>query len=239
MCESRRRTSRPHRSLIFFVIILLSARVDAGDDYFVRAKAFLRAIYPELKSKNLRVTVFDDASFASEGGLTTFSIGLEERIQDRLSNKESLRPCVSAFFSFPNSSDDRIFKLAVSGPFVNESKTEGVRQLIDSHPEWSDSQVIQALEEKQPQYGPGSKEALLETVPLRALEPFLGKVRVLSTEFELRSHAQLEEKLPSAELQWVIHVEGRMPGRKPLMYYLAVEPFGGKLVLLGRTPPKF
>jgi len=184
MCRSHQRIKRRHRALQCFLIILLFARADAiGQDDFYKAKAFLKAVYPELKNKNLRVTAWDDASFDSEKGMTTFTIGLEERVEDRLNNKASFKPCLGAFFSFPVAKDDRVFKLSVSGPFVNESKLDDTKKLIDAHPEWSDSRVIQALNDAGAEYGPDRKAALLERIPLHQLEPFLANSEFFQSNF--------------------------------------------------------
>jgi hypothetical protein len=48
---------------------------------------------------------------------------------------------------------------------------------------------------------------------------------------------ELEEKRPAADLRWVVRVEANKPGLQVAKYYLAFEPFEGKLILLGKDSP--
>jgi hypothetical protein len=71
-------------------------------------------------------------------------------------------------------------------------------------------------------------------IPTKDLEPFLGKLEILSVDFGVRYKAQFEAGLPAADLTWSVHVNARMPGHKDLPYGLTLEPFAGKLVGLIR-----
>jgi hypothetical protein len=227
MRASRHRNN--NKSLVWrclLAALLLAGAISDGQTDFLRAKAFLKAAYPELKGKNLRVTVWDDASFDSDGGMTTFSIGLEKRIEDRPNNRTSFAPCLGAFFSFPVASDDRVFQLSVNGPCVNENKLEDTRKLVDAHTEWSDSQVIQALKDAGAEYGPDRKTAFLNLIHLHALEPSVGKLSLVSVDFQLRDKTQLEENLPAADLQWLIRAKARMPDEKHCSTTWCSNPLG-------------
>jgi hypothetical protein len=72
---------------------------------------------------------------------------------------------------------------------------------------------------------------------LKELELLLGNIRILSASFELRDKTQMEEKLPSVNLSWTIILTAHVQGKKDLKYFISLEPFDGKITLLGRTVP--
>lgn len=223
--------------LITVLLLINPVRAFSQCNY-AAAKAILKALYPEIADRNFVITVRDTASLDDERGMTDFSIALQERtFRDAAKTEVSLKDYLGAKFFFPAYKDGRVYQLSVGGPFVNESKLEGLRKLVDSHREWSDEQVVSALETAGARLGPSEKEAFSATLPLKLLEPFLGKLTVLSVDFRLRDRSEMKNDAPAAELYWAVYVEARYPGRKLLRYYLAFEPFEGRLISLGRTPP--
>jgi hypothetical protein len=113
---------------------------------------------------------------------------------------------------------------------LNSGKHSDLRGLIESHPEWTAAQALQALKEARPLYGPGEQEALMKVVPWTVLERRLGKLTVQSVQFDTMLRAEKILETPAVVFyQWHVVVQGQRPGQAAVNYVLHFEPFGGKL----------
>jgi hypothetical protein len=68
-------------------------------------------------------------------------------------------------------------------------------------------------------------------MPIGALEPFIGRLRIESAEFFLR-HKQSPRSL--AELYWEIDGTSILPDGEEAHWSLILEPFAGRLLSLSR-----
>ena len=97
-------------------------------------------------------------------------------------------------FAFPSDdSDARIFAFSASGPAANTDKLKGAANQIDSHPEWSDSEVSKVLSDSGAQFGPADEKRLLDNLPVQGLRLLLGEYHVQSARFTIRDAGQMRE----------------------------------------------
>jgi hypothetical protein len=143
-----------------------------------------------------------------------------------------LDPELIASFGFDK--DGRIESVTIHGDaLANDKKDKQISELVNTHRNWSDAQVVRALKEAGAKYGPEDKDSFLASLPLKDLEEFLGKLTIKSAEFQLR-HDQPGGPIP--ELWWTVEAESRSTGGKTQIFTLILEPFAGKLNHIIRAP---
>jgi hypothetical protein len=129
----------------------------------------------------------------------------------------------------------RVQQVLTTPESAHEQKLTAFRNLVESHPEWSDEHAISALKQAGARFGPDDKDAFLRTLPLDKMERFLGHLKVTSVEF---SHLQsgVEHYRTLGRLDWSVHVEAQFSDGTSSDYQLVFEPFQGKLTMLSREP---
>jgi hypothetical protein len=136
-----------------------------------------------------------------------------------------LDPELIASFDFDK--DGRIESVTIHGDaLANEKKYRQISELVNTHRNWSDAQVVRALKETGAKCGPGDKDSFLASLPLKDLEEFLGKLTIKSADFQLR-HDQPGGPIP--ELWWTVEAESRSTGGNTQIFTLTFEPFAEKL----------
>ncbi len=202
------------------------------------AKQSLTQLFPELKGKNLPLTIEDGSLLDHPSSPGDFIINVYQAHSHLQPQKNCPSPIISVRFAFPvDTADDRIFTISAGGPFVNTDKLENLAHLVDSHPEWSDRDVERAIADAGAQFGPGAKDEVLRSLPTSALKLLLGEIQITSIEFTARNEQQLTERLPSAILLWHVCMISRKSGRADRKYCASFEPFQGKFVSLTKIPP--
>lgn len=181
------------------------------------------------------MTATDQLSFNTPYGLESFVIqlGRSESTSHRAVRCDDASALgLSAAFTFAG--DGSIHQLVVSGPIVHEAENEKLRDLVDSHPDWTREQVMEAFQASGALYGPDKQRALMKELPTSALQILLGNFHVISVDFLVRDEAQMNERLPSAELHWVVKVRAAEQKLRPASYFFIFEPFEGRLSQLGK-----
>jgi hypothetical protein len=234
-------TNHRIRHALAFAMVLALCAASTGatrdDDYVARGMQLLRALYPGLK--HVRVEIDDDHDLDLDNrpreypdAVNPFSISLtEHHPQMRPWDPEYQKrpdPVLGAWFYFDY--DRNLLKfLWVSGPFV-DGRLDKIRKQADENPEWSDARVVEALKAAGAKYGPDDREAFLRALPLKELEPFTGRLEVVSARFDVRFHA-IEGEKPKADLSWAVDAkwhsaDGRYDADRTMIF----EPFDGALM---------
>lgn len=235
---SQSRTNELCMNLLRAVIVsvcLVSAAFCADD--VADAKAAIIGLYPELKGKDLHVGITDGGPLEMPGQLTNFTVVIQQPSHQKLSGGQCPTPVLSVDVTFAvTSTDHQLFLFGAGGPVVNEDRIKRITDEVDSHPEWSDADVLSALSKAGARFGPSAKKELLDQVPIKGLSVLMGDIDVESAEFKIRDASQMREHLPSASLVWVVKVSTRNNNRK-LAYQVMLEPFDGKVTWIERFPP--
>jgi len=206
----------------------------------LRAQQLLRALYPELRNKNYVMSVEASGAFDMDWtSLPVLSVeigpaekGHKEYIADKSGTLRTVQesPVFGAMVALDTYG--RVLDLSARArDILSGEKNEGLRKQVDSHRQWTSSQVGAALKDAGAKFGPDNREALIQAIPREALEPFIGQFQVDTVEFRLR-HEQPSGSL--AELYWEAVAVSQDPGGKPMHWSLLFEPFGGKLTSIIR-----
>lgn len=225
------------RVLSAIIVTVCLVGVAACADGVADAKAAIIGLYPELKGKDLHVAITDGGLLEMPGPLSTFTMVIGRPSPDSPPGAQCPTPLLSADFSFTATSrDHRLFLFGAGGPLVNEERIKRITDEVDSHPEWSDTDVLSALSKAGARFGPSAKKELLDRLPIKGLSVLMGDIDVESAEFKTRDASQMQEHLPSASLIWIVRVSTRNKNRK-LAYQIMLEPFDGKVTFIERFPP--
>ena len=104
----------------------------------------------------------------------------------------------------------------------------GLRKFLDSvNSGMSDAEIIAALKNAGAKYGPNEKVQFEENLPTSRLEPFLGRLSVVSVSFLDLSKVRADQ---SAWPYWTVKVLSKPNGQEELSYVLTFESFEGDLV---------
>lgn len=226
-----------YRLVRITAVVLCCVTCAVGADNIAVAKMVVAKLYPELKGQDLHVAISEGGLLETPGSFSDFTMAIQHPFHEILSKGQCPIPLLSVGFTFSTAgSNERIFHLSAAGPAVNTDRLQQLINEVDSHPEWSDADVLRALAKAGARFGPSAKEELLDELPIEGLKALIGNIKVESVSFKIRDAAQVREHLPSAALLWTIKVLSQSNGQE-LKYYLLLEPFDGKLVSLGRIPP--
>jgi hypothetical protein len=175
------------------------------DDYAARAKEFFRTSYPDLDG-SLRVIV-DWGHLDHRDLMNNFWMELYDlKSNDGTKPSECWcsAPVLRAYFIFdPTTADKELIVVAAGGPIVNGRRDKFAEE-VNRHPEWTDAQVVTALNDAGARFGPDHKAEFLRTLPIAELKPFVGELEVLSAKFYVR-HSGAEGTPPEASLSWTVH----------------------------------
>ena len=125
----------------------------------------------------------------------------------------------------------RIEQVDTSSGGANERKLTILRELVQSHPEWSDAQAIGALKQAGARFGPDEKQSLINSLPLGKAERFLGALKITSVEFNHLPPDRVGSFAATA-LDWTVRAEARFSVGTDAEYVFGFEPFEGKLTFL-------
>ncbi len=204
-------------------------------DQFNTARDVVLQLYPEqLKDRTLHMTAHVDLNLNRSGGLfPEVGLSLTETVRrpNLMTPKEESLGGVVVYFR----QTGQIFRLRASGPLVSSEPNTEIRHRVDEHPEWSDERVMSEIRDAGalllPDDSKSSERALVSR--LMRLTPFLGTIEVREVNFWLRNQAQMDAKLPAAELYWsvafdVLEADGRRRRRKSAIF----EPFSGNITFV-------
>jgi hypothetical protein len=232
---------RSTESKVTFLVLLMGlvavptgvASTNACDS-FCLAKRLLTVLYPQFKGKDAVIAVSGKSSLDVDGPLLVFQTSILLPIPRKSAAATAEPPeainHVTTFFKI-SPDPDGILEMQSVGLDINERKIKKLDELVTSHLEWSDSQVINAIESSGAKYAPSQKEALTSILPLKALEPLVGEVRVESITFQLRTDGHP----PTPLLDWSVRFTATKSG-KSSRYFLLLEPFDGSVSAFSRIP---
>jgi DNA (cytosine-5)-methyltransferase 1 len=203
-------------------------------------RKFLRALYPELADKQYAMCASTFAQFDQGWPFIPFldvTVGRGSCDPSKdgsfgVPQDTELRKVLSGRFEF-DANGLLVDVFVQSDSLLSRTDNERIRKVVDMHQDWSDQQVADALKSAGAKFGPDDRKALTEKIPVNALEPFIGKFQIESSEFRLR-HKQ--EPTSLAELYWTVDGESTVSDGRKLHWSLILEPFEGRLTSLLGNP---
>jgi hypothetical protein len=238
MSESRPKSTR---SKVIFIFLLFGlAAVPTGlaspnaCDSFCVAKRLLTIFYPQFMGKDAEVILSAKSSFEADGSLSVFQTSISLPIPRKqgvaIADRVKTVDHVTSLFTI-SADPDEILQMQSFGMDINDVRIKKLGELVSSHPGWSDSQVISAIESSGAKYPPSHKEAVMSVLPLKALEPSIGEVHIDSVTFDLRSDGHP----PTPLLDWSVRFTAIKSG-KSSHYFLLLEPFNGHVLAFSKVP---
>ena len=234
MSPSVRNSSRS--ALILAASLALSARASTAatrpDDYVARAKQITRMLYPGL-DRWLRPVIVAESGLGGPDSvnpdiMNAFFLELHD-LEPGLGKAPRAcwcsDPVLSARFLFDWQTEKKeLLDLLAFGPGVFGRRDEFAEE-VARHPEWSDAEVVKAMNEAGAKFGPEHKAELLRALPLEGLAPFMGgQIEVVSAEFMVQ---HLGSRNPN--LIWWVRANWHGSGGREADCTLMLEPFEGKL----------
>jgi hypothetical protein len=92
------------------------------------------------------------------------------------------RITMEGFFQLaPSGQIERIY--VWNSKLVQSEQNEKLHEIVQSHPEWSETDACKALKDAGALFGPNDQEAFLKSIHLDEFEKLLGSLRVASASF--------------------------------------------------------
>ena len=248
LTSSQRQLTRFARVLIALCLLPTLALTGPGtiEDYVVISRQILRSVIPGLKdSDSLRrhpPSLDDRAPLGKENSVSIHLYGPNESAGPEGTTR-SAELGLTAYLHFNHQShlyslkDGQLLSMLIFGPFITDRRDRLAKE-VDAHPEWTDTQVVAALKAAGAKFGPNDRAAFLRALPLKALEPFIGRLRVVSARFGVRYEPSGDESA-TADLGWLVMTKWHsQDGRYEAEYRMNFEPFEGVLTQLGVIGPE-
>jgi hypothetical protein len=196
---------------------------------------FLQVFYPELFEKDYRLTLCvshpANSTWREIAGVyfTVTAHDVNPLAKGEEHSKEKGAPIVlEGRIWLPPVQYGRVHEMSASSQEVHEQQLRTVQQLVESHPEWSNTQVASALKQAGARFGPSDQEAFVNSLPLNKAEKFLGKLKITSVSFNYPDRRRPAHSAASA-LDWTVQAEAELPDGTHPHYGFGFEPFEGKL----------
>jgi hypothetical protein len=140
---------------------------------------------------------------------------------------------LSVHFDF--NEQGRLFEFHILSPgFRQLDQRNSFAEFVLSHPELTYAELVRALKKAGAKYGPDDKEQFIKDLPIQKLERFLGKMQVISVNFQ-----PLWPDRANADLWplWDVKIRASKHGEN-LSYNLTFEQFEGELISLAIEKPQ-
>jgi hypothetical protein len=214
---------------------------------FTIVHEILQASYPQIFGNGWYVGFvtgqpIDDVSWGEFHGftfsVTRFAPGMSwNTTADAITGKITPPPENSTFLEGSSWVDyqghGRIIRLIFEGDLACSRQNKAIRELVQSHPEWSEDEATRALKKAGAHYGPDDKQQFLQSIHLDKFERVLGRLQIRLVEFQGLSPDHVGN---FAAPFWVVQAEGHFPDGTRRTYGFSFEPFEGKLTGLSEIP---
>lgn len=132
--------------------------------------------------------------------------------------------------------EGRISYFTLGGPGVRQlDQRTAFAEFVSSHPEMKEVEIVTELKKEGAKYGPGDKAEFIKNLPIQKLEPFLGRLQVLSVDFPpLEAYRENAENWPT----WEVKARAKWDHGPDVTYEMDFEQFEGELTSLRILKPR-
>ena len=139
---------------------------------------------------------------------------------------------LSTGFQFDN--EGHLAGFTASGPEIGNPEADNkLAEIVNTHPKMTDAEIAAELKRLGAKYGPDDKEQFVKDLPLKKLEPFLGKLELISVSFLPLSENRTEL---GSWPYWMVELLATQRDGSKLKYHLAFDHFKGDLLTLATNP---
>lgn len=212
---------------------------------FLIARDILKAFYPESFGSKRYLNVYtgqpvDDEAWGDFSGfefkVSRFSPGVswnptwDEKTQDYKKVPENTGFLEGRIWM---GNRDQVNSFVAAGELAHSDQLQNLQSLVQTHPEWSDKQAVDALKAAGAKYGPAEKDQLMNSLNLIEKTKFLATTKIVSAAFQNLPADHVGSYAVGA-FEWVIQAEAVGPHNSRLTYTFWFEPFEGKLIQIHR-----
>ncbi len=213
------------------VIMLIASTFAVGQEDGVEFQAplswvqhLIQVAFPELKGRECRLslTVATELDHDWRGsGLVLFEVY-------RAESAERVPPILKGRFNAIPGFES----VSLGGPLLADPALQAAKREAESHPEWTEADLLNVLRRAGAQY-PGDRKAdFLQHLDLPRFAPLLGTIKDAEVDFLGRGPRALPPTQQLVALQWVVRVRTLDKTSGPRRYILAFEPMHGRLTNL-------
>jgi hypothetical protein len=215
-------------------------------DRFQVIKEFLAAEYPETRDGLKTLTVVQEGAFRQPGTLTMLQVVVTKyagcgppailpgsapaKDCDGTPRQEGDAPVLRGAFEF-RTLDGAVLGASIETP--GERQVYRMQRLMATHRDWSDEQIIRALEQAGARFLPPRGSPVKDRSRLQVFEQFFGQLTVKSAKFTIRDpNAFNGADQPYFDLEWDVELESSRVGEPTREYWARFEPFEGRLTAI-------
>lgn len=135
--------------------------------------------------------------------------------------------------SFQFDKDGHLVGFSADGPFINDRKGDNeVYEIVRAHPEMTYAQVVATMKQHGTRYGPEDRDLLIKDAPWKELEPFLGKLQIMSVSVPLMDKEPNPVPWVNRWLSpdWTVKAEGTLKDGAKVPYELTFSHLNGYLI---------
>ena len=235
--------NRQSLNLFFLVAMLVfvprsesQARGCNSNNRVMEARTLLKSLYPALQGKHYYMTL-ETAHPLDEDDkdpLTAFELYVGEGRKDFAVAYVGPGPVYPKQFlkaSFHYDKEGNLVNFLSSGDAIgNGVEFDHLYETVQHHPKFGEDDVAALWRQSGAKYGPQNKDAFLKDLPVRKLEPFLGKLTEITAQFGPRKE---DGSGPPWWGMWIVKAKTKRSG---LVYEMVFEPFNGDLISIMTIP---
>jgi hypothetical protein len=195
--------------------------------------------YPELRERDTHVSVTLEAPF-NRDWTTAHMLGIVVSPADFKSPQNVASDTFDDYYlrGSIELNGTRIESIDLSGMRTNARQIRELTARAQSHPEWTDSDIAQALNRIGAKYGPDKREKFVQETPIEQLAAILGRVEKRDVTFRWRQGAPELGSHDILSPTWMAQLELRDEAGERLCYTMFFEPIGGSFRALFRRSCK-
>jgi hypothetical protein len=140
--------------------------------------------------------------------------------------------------TFDESAGDRhLVSISIAGAAAR-GRQDRFGDLVRKNRQWSQADVVRALEEAGANYGPERGDLLIRRLPLAELKPYVGDLKAESARFSTKKPSEWMDQARGdlGACVWFVRVIAPAPSGKKRIYSFAVEPFDGRVINILKAP---
>jgi hypothetical protein len=247
------RTNYAQFALIAFLCVFLSPSLVYGEekcgslDRVVSALQVVQAIYPELRQEELDValglTTGGPVSYPTDARNVSVTLTADSWHSPEWSKAHpegspsatapviwgNIQGPLYLRFEFLVEQSQHKWGLACRPGFLNDHASAARRAtltLVETHPEWTDEEILVAAKRAGLRFGPNEKAQLLGSLPLKGLSVVYGPLKVKRAKLLLAQEHEKDAKWSFARLTW--EITASEVGSKRILA-ITVDPFDGRI----------
>jgi hypothetical protein len=209
------------------------AQIAGEGNRVVILQRLIQAAFPELIAQHPDVTLTLETNAGVDWNLRAIT-GISVREQGRpwkprLSEQDPPSDDLLQVFGDFSPDDGFISAVHFSGRYVKSREVDALDEMVRSHEEWTNAQVVAAIAKAGANFGPDHREEFLRQLDIQRFANIVGPIQTFRASFEwLQEGAPRRAEFMSTPL-WAVTFRTFGHAGQTICYTLGFEPFEGRL----------